>query len=320
VFAKLPRVIRSRRGTTVSAVVAAICACALVTGCGGGGGDEKASDTTGGSTTPLPTAEQKKEKPPAREAKNETSFDAKNFGSDPARGATKFQPTKPGSQLVSEGHLNRGHRSLVHRRVLTVTDVTKKIDGVRAVATLDQDFDGGQLAEQAIDWVAESKNGTLWYLGSYTESYEGGQFVNATDGWLAGVNGAKPGILMPADPKVGLSVLQATIPGSGSTPAEVIKTGQKKCVPFKCYKDVIVIREGGGDGAEWKYFASGVGQILTEPHYGGGEQETEDLVNATQLSSRGLAEISAEAIKVDRHAATVIPSVFGQSARSKRTL
>ena len=315
--------IRWRRGGPVAAaILAAVCACLALSACGGGGGGEKKTSsesdlpttTSGGQTQ---TGGKRKKAAPV---KNESGFDPKNFGSNPARGATRFQPTKPGTQLVSEGHLNRGHRSLVHRRVLTVTDVTKKIDGVRAVATLDQDFDGGQLAEQAIDWVAESKTGTLWYLGSYTEAYEGGQFVNATDGWLAGVNGAKPGILMPAAPKVGLSVLQATVPGTGSTPADVIKTGEKKCVPFKCYKDVVVVREGGGDGAEWKYFAPGVGQILTEPHYAGGEQETEDLVNATQLSSRGLAEISAEALKVDRHAASVFPDVFGGSARSKRTL
>jgi hypothetical protein len=317
-------VIRSKRRGHSIAAAAALCSCALLGACGGGGGGEKASSTTTpGSTTSLPTAPAK---PPTKkqtaelQAKNDRSFDRGNFGSNPARGATKFQPTKPGLQLVSEGHLNRGHRQLVHRRVLTVTDVTKKIDGVRAVATLDQDFDGGQLAEQAIDWVAESKTGTLWYLGSYTEAYEGGQFVNATDGWLAGINTAKPGILMPGDPHVGLSVLQATFPGEYPTPAEVIKMGVKKCVPFKCYKGVAVIQEGGGDGGEWKYFAPGVGQILTEPKYSGGEQETELLVNATELSSKGLAEISDEVLKVDRHAAQVIPSVFGQAGRAKRTL
>ena len=51
----------------------------------------------------------------------------------------------------------------------------------------------------------------------------------------------------------------------------MIKTNQKKCVPFKCYQDVVVIREGN----EWKYYAPGVGGIFTEPHYSGGEQETE---------------------------------------------
>ncbi len=68
---------------------------------------------------------------------------------------------------------------------------------------MDQDFNGGQIAEQALDYMAEDKQGNVWSLGSYTESYEGGQFVNATDAWLAGVSGATPGILMLADPQPG---------------------------------------------------------------------------------------------------------------------
>ena len=118
------------------------------------------------------------------------TFDRSNFGA-PATGANKWMPLEPGTQSVRLGHLNRGNRRLTHRRVFTVTDVSKRIDGVRTVAVLDQDIDAGQVAEQALDYLAEDKQGNVWYLGSYTEAYEGGQFVNAADAWLAGVNGAE---------------------------------------------------------------------------------------------------------------------------------
>jgi hypothetical protein len=85
-------------------------------------------------------------------------------------------------------------------------------------------------------------------------------------------------------------------------------------VPFKCYKGVLVIEE---DGSENKYFAPGVGGIKTEPK-GGGEQETEDLINLTQLRRRGLAELSKEALKLDRHARSTVPDVFGSSRRATR--
>ncbi len=53
------------------------------------------------------------------------------------------------------------------------------------------------------------------------------------------------------------------------------------------------IGEGGGsDQPEYKYYAPGIGGILTEPRYRGGEQETESLLNATQLSPPGVAELS----------------------------
>ena len=53
-----------------------------------------------------------------------------------------------------------GDRLLPHIRVTTVTDVTKEIDGVPAVLVLDQDFDGGQLSEQSIDFLAEDEGAT----------------------------------------------------------------------------------------------------------------------------------------------------------------
>jgi len=227
----------------------------------------------------------------------------------------RFLPLKPGSQSVRLGKVNRGSRRLAHRRVTTVTDVFKTIDGVKAVAILDQDFDGGQIAEQALDYLAVDRRGTVRYLGSYTEAYEGGRFVNANDGWLAGVKGAKAGIYMLAKPRVGTpAYTQEDQPGSDPTIAKVVRTGARQCVPYKCYTGVLVIEE---DGSENKYFAPGVGGIRTEPK-GGGEEETEELINLTQLRSRGLAELSNEVLKLDRHARSTVADVFGSSKRATR--
>jgi hypothetical protein len=233
-------------------------------------------------------------------------------------GGNPYLPLEPGMQWVREGRVTVGDRRLSHRIVYTVTDLTKEINGVRAKVVLDQDFNGGELAEQALDFLAEDKRGNVWYLGSYTETYEGGEFVNATDGWLTGLNGARSGILMKARPKKGMSYLEATVPGEGAAVSEVIKTGQSKCVPFDCYEDVVVIQEGPDSGAEYKYYAPDVGHILTEPHYSGGDQETELLMNFTQLSPRGVAEMSKEALRVDRHARVVIPDVFNRAPAAKR--
>ena len=46
--------------------------------------------------------------------------------------------------------------------------------------------------------------------------------------------------------------------------------------------------------------------------------ETEALINLTQLSRRGLAELSKEALKLDRHARTTVADVFGSSKRAAR--
>jgi hypothetical protein len=288
-----------------AAAVALLCAGALQA-CGGdgnGGGEKSATSTAPKST-----------------GKNEGRFAPSNFASNPARGRNKWLPLEPGTQTVRLGRLNRGNRQLNHRVVTTVTDVIKEIDGVRAVLVLDQDIDAGQVAEQALDYLAEDRKGNVWWLGGYTEAYEGGQFVNAADAWLAGVNGGEAGILMQAKPHTGTApYVQAKVPGDDPDVAEVVKTGERNCVPFKCYRNVVVVQEGGSNG-EWKYFAPGVGGIRTEPRYKGGEQEVEELINFSQLSSRALAELSAEALKLDRHARSTAKDVFGSSPPAKRSL
>jgi hypothetical protein len=283
------------RGAVAAAAAAVALASGALVACGGSS-SSSSSDTPAAAEPPPPAIK------PASYANTATD-------------RNRFFPLKPGYQSVRLGKVNRGSRRLAHRRVTTVTDVFKVIDGVRAVAILDQDFDGGQIAEQALDYLAVDRRGTVSYLGSYTEAYEGGQFVNANDGWLAGVKGAKPGIYMLAKPKVGApAYTQEDHPGSEPTIAKVVRTGVRKCVSFKCYSGVLVIEEGGSEN---KYFAPGVGGIKTEPK-GGGEQETEELINLTQLRRRGLAELSNEALKLDRHARTTVPDVFGSSRRAAR--
>ena len=242
------------------------------------------------------------------------AFVAADFPSTPTSINTFF-PLTPGNQSVQQGALNRGHRRLPHRRVLTVTGTTKEIAGVTTVLILDQDFDGGELAEQAVDYVAEDRKGNVWYLGSYTEAYEGGQFVNANDAWLVGVRGAKAGILMPSTPTKGAPrYVQAVVPGEGAATARVTKTGQSACVPFRCFDGVIVTEE---NSSEIRMFAPGVGVIKTQPT-SGREQETEELINFTKLTGSGLVELSDEARRLDDHAHVTSKSVFGTSSKAKR--
>jgi hypothetical protein len=281
----------SRPRRTAAATVVALC-CALLAACGS---DETASVASEAS---LP------------------AFHRGSFRENPAGTANRWYPLTPGSQSVRLGKVNRGSRRLAHRRVYTVTDVAKEIAGVRTVVVLDQDFDGGEIAEQALDYLAVDRKGNVWYLGSYTEAYEGGQFVNANDGWLAGVKDARAGILLPADPRPGASpYIQAQPPGSEPDVARVVRTDASKCVPYKCYKNVLVVEEGGDEN---KYFARGVGEIGLAPRDSGGEEEVEELINLTQLSPRGLAEMSAEARRLDRHAAQTVPGVFAASKAVQR--
>jgi hypothetical protein len=317
-LADSPRMSRDQRlPSVVAAIAVALVIVATVAGCGGGSpssttnaSQRTSTAASGGKAGHKPSGGQPK---PGQNA-SASDFSAKLFGK-PTQKANHYLPLKPGTQWVRQGSVNVGTRSLPHQVVTTVTDVSKTVDGVQTVAVLDQDTNGGQIAEQSIDWVAADKQGNVWYLGSYTESYEGGQFITASDAWLAGMNGAQPGILMLADPQTGTPPYsEDSVPGIEAPTAQVVKTGQSDCVPFKCYEGVVVIQEG----SEFKSFAPGVGQIQTEPQASGGKHEVEKLVNLRRLTPGGLKQISDLALRLDKHARTTAPTVFGNSSPSRR--
>jgi hypothetical protein len=257
------------------------------------------------AATPSPTAVKKVNA-------NYKKFDPKDFV-DPLSGQNSWYPLVPGTQTLRDGSITRGSRKLKHELRVTVTDVTKEINGVRAVLVLDQDIDAKQVGEASVDYLAQDKFGNVWYMGSYTEIYEGGQLVNAPDAWLAGKSGAKPGVWMMADPKEGLRYVQAQT-RQETIRAEVAKVGDRKCTPFKCFKALAILE----DGSEFKYFGPGVGHIATEPNYSGGEQEIEELVNVVKLTPKGLAEYSNEALKLDKRARKEAKGVFGNSDPAQR--
>jgi hypothetical protein len=101
-------------------------------------------------------------------------------------------PLIPGTQLTLRGLADRGNGLVDHRVVLIVTDVTKVVNGVRALVVWDRDFSAGQIAEVELALQAQDDDGNVWNLGEYPEEFENGQFVGAPSTWHArdAANGA----------------------------------------------------------------------------------------------------------------------------------
>jgi hypothetical protein len=248
------------------------------------------------------------------------SFSAANFVSRTVP-VNRWLPARPGLQWLRVGTTEIGHRAVPHRVLSTVTDVVKTIDGVRAVAVLDQDIDAGQITQESIDWWAQDRSGNVWSLGSYTEEYEGGRFSLRRDAWLAGVQGGTPGILMPADPSPRAPAWTiAKPPGADPDAAQAVALGQRECVSFNCYSGVVVIREGKASALnnEFKFYAPGTGQILNSPQRFSHHKDVESLANMIQLTPAGLAELSAEALRLEHHARVTSSDVYGRSAPAHR--
>src|SRR5439155_685461 len=106
-------------------------------------------------------------------------------------------PLVPGAQRILDGRSNVNGQPLAHRVTFTVTNLTKVIDGVRTVVVHDVDYSSGQLAESELSFWAQDVFGTVWNIGEYPEEYANGKMEGAPLTWLAGVDGAVPGIHAP---------------------------------------------------------------------------------------------------------------------------
>ena len=172
---------------------------------------------------------------------NSTSQEQKAYTPhiDPAEFTTtidnEYFPLKPGTTVVYEG---KGERD-----EMTVTHHTKKVMGVECVVVDDRAWEDGKLIEQTYDWFAQDKEGTVWYFGEDTKEYENGKVVSTKGSWEAGVDGAKPGIIMQADPKMGQSYLQEYYPGEAMDMARVLSLNASVRVPYGSFDRVLETKE-----------------------------------------------------------------------------
>lgn len=235
-----------------------------------------------------------------------TAFKASRF-SDPTRINNRWSPFAPGMQYTLEGRADRGGGVLPHRVVLTVTDLTKVIDGVTTRVIWDRDFSSGELVEAELAFFAQDKDANVWGLGEYPEEYEDGAFLGAPNTWISGLDGAQGGVLVPGRAVLGSSwFLQGQAPDIDFLDCgKVSKTGQSVCVPVGCYDNVLVVDEKSplepGSGTQRKYYAPGVGNVQIDA-VGDKEGETLVLVQVRQLTSSGLADARQSVQTLERRA------------------
>ena len=180
---------------------------------------------------------------------------------------------------------------------------TKNILGVETTVVRDVAWDEGILVEDTLDWYAQDTEGNVWYLGEIATNYEyddEGNFIgtNTEGSWEAGVDGALPGYLMPANPQVGDSYYQEFYPGEAEDKAEVISLNESVATDLGEYENVLKTREFNPlepDVFEFKYFAPEVGQILAEEDITeeGGEPElSPELVGISEIPNITLPTLS----------------------------
>jgi hypothetical protein len=185
-----------------------------------------------------------------------------------------YWPMKPGSRWIFRETDAAGS---VSRVVVTVLDKTKMIaNGVEARIVHDQVSEGGEVKEDTYDWYAQDSEGNLWYLGEDTTEYENGKPKTKEGSWEAGVDGALPGIIMPASPQVGMTYREEYYKSHAEDGASIISTDALAKVPDGRFDHGVQTRNFSGiepDVIEEKIYAKGVGVVLEITVSGGSDRD-----------------------------------------------
>jgi len=174
-----------------------------------------------------------------------------------ARVDNPWFPLKPGAVYhyrgVKDGELSR--------EVLTVTRRTRTVAGAPCVEIRDMLYLSGRLEERTTEWYSQDGSGNVWYFGEDTAELDKQGNVTTREGsWLAGVAGARAGIFMFANPRVGRTAQQEHLKGHAEDHFQVVSLRARyHGRPALLTKEWTPLEPGVLDH---KYYVRGVGTVL----------------------------------------------------------
>lgn len=186
--------------------------------------------------------------------------------------ANPYFPLDAGISRTFRGTRTDGD-PVVEQFVLTVQGPGPTILGVPTITVLDEAFEDGLIVERTFDYYAADAEGNVWYFGEDVTNFrydDEGKLLGTDDtsAWRAGVNGALPGISVPANPEVGLTLFQEHAPDDEAMDyAEVLAIDLDVTGPAGAFSKVMKTFESSTietDLREYKYYAPGFGMIRAD--------------------------------------------------------
>jgi hypothetical protein len=149
-------------------------------------------------------------------------------------------PLTPGVELVYQG-VKDGKST---RDVVDVTRRTITIAGARCVVVRDLLYEAGKLEERTSDYYTQDSRGNVWYFGEDTAELSPSGKVTSREGtWRAGRDGAKPGVYMPAHPRVGQTGRQEYLKGQAEDHFRVVSLSARVSAPYVSSRSALETHE-----------------------------------------------------------------------------
>jgi hypothetical protein len=185
-----------------------------------------------------------------------------------ARVDNPYLPLTPGATFTYKGKLDGQSAT----DVFAVTNRTKLILGVATTVVHDQVFTKGKLTEDTEDWYAQDADGNVWYFGEDTKELDNGQVVSTEGSWEAGVDRARAGIFMPAQPMVGQVFKQEDARNVAEDCTRIGDLNASVKTPFVSSSDALKTEEFSllePDVLDNKFYVRNVGLVREQTVQGG---------------------------------------------------
>jgi hypothetical protein len=183
-----------------------------------------------------------------------------------------YFPLKPGMRWEYRG----SEDGAALRDVVTVKHGVEHVSGVPCAIVDDRQYADGKLVEATTDWYSQDARGRVWYFGEDTRELDAHGRTTSTEGsWRTGVDGARPGIIMPARLRVGATFRQEHYPGHAEDRFRILSRRARVTVPFGHFSRVLKTGEwtplepGVRDR---KWYVRGVGTVKEATVKGGNER------------------------------------------------
>ncbi|HET7474446.1 MAG TPA: hypothetical protein VFJ97_00295 [Dermatophilaceae bacterium] len=171
-------------------------------------------------------------------------------------------PLRPGRVLVYAGRKD-GRQAL---DLVLATGRVRRVDGVPTRVVEDRLYLDGVLAERTADYYSQDRCGNVWYFGEDTASLDRhGRVVDTEGSWLAGVNGAEPGVFMQARPQLERRFRQEWYAGQAEDTFRAVRRSVPVTVPAGHFEHALETRERTAlepGVLDRKLYVAGVGQVL----------------------------------------------------------
>jgi hypothetical protein len=155
-------------------------------------------------------------------------------------------------------------RNGIDSLTVTILNDTMTVDGVKVGVLEERETKDGKLVEVSRNFFGTDKNtGDVYYFGEDVDNYKDGKIIDHESAWRAGEKGARFGLMIPGNPKVGDRFYQEIAPKVAMDRVEIVSTDETVKTPAGTFEHCLHLKETTpleGDVSH-KWYAPGVGMV-----------------------------------------------------------